>query len=365
MASTAAKPLFYDIGAIKDIPILEVAEQLGIDVQKRGKNYWCKVRDEKNPSVVLHPDRNSFYDFGNQKHGDVIRFVQYAKDLEPGPAIRFLAESFGIEPSMTKEAILDRPLTNWEYSKIGLHGDMASKNLVFPIETATMEELADLSWCYRMPLNTLLQEDPKAYQDLIAHKAVPFVEELRNSYYMDIWNRFELTYMMGDNSINLFRSDAFRERFKKDTAVLNKVERILFRAQKKAGMDAPEPPQYDPVNVLKQLLHGQLGISLGNIRKEDLQAQAKRYGCEVRQAKLSLAEYFNDRLLSLGHAAEYRGRAVSVQYLSLDAPVVEPVIASILHSSDHTALQRAARAVDAERIVNLQRKEEQKEFEIH
>lgn len=321
-----SEPLFYDITAIKNIPILDIADRLGISVQKRGKNHWCKVREEKNPSVVLHPDRNSFYDFGNQMHGDGIRFVQYVNGSTPGEAIHLLGEMFGIERCLTREQMVDRPLTNWEYSQIGLHGDRASKNIVFPIETASLEELADISWAYQMPLNELQKQEPKLFRGMIAGKAIPQVEFLRNQYYREILNRYHLAYMLGDNSMRLYRAEEFRHRFQGETARLNRAEMILYRACRNAGMEVSEPVRHDAPEDLKGILHGQITFALGCYTQEALSEYAARVGCDLYQTELSYGDYCDPRISGFDNAAEYRRGKVNMQFLASDLRVLAPIL---------------------------------------
>lgn len=332
MALSQQSELFYDISAIKQIPILSAAEQLGISVEKRGRSFWCKVRDEANSSVILHPDKNFFYDFGNQEHGDVIRYVQYVKGISAGAAIRYLGKAFGLKPCMTHQELMNRPLTDWEYEKIGLHGDMTSKNLVFPIETATMDELCELSSYYRKPLKTLCREDPQVYRELIENKAVPYVENLRNCYYLSILNDFQLTYAMGDNSIQLYRSQALEERFQSDTQSLNRVERILSRAYRTAGLEPQEPSQHDPVTALRKILHGEITISLGTADKQALSVLSAKLACSVEQTTIPPHTYFDDRLSNFLYNAEYKAGVITVQYLSADEEVIKPILQELQQS---------------------------------
>ena len=346
---------FYDISVIKQIPILSVAEHMGIDVQKRGKNFWCKVRNENEPSVVLHPDRNSFYDFGNQEHGDVIRFVQYAQDISAGAAIRYLGETFGLKPSMTRQELIDRPLTDWEYSRIGLQGDLATKNLVFPIETASLDELCKMSMAYQKPLNSLCKEDPLVYRELIQKTAVPYVDALRSKYYLSVWNYFHLTFTLGNDSIQLYRSSRLRERFHSDTAALNRAEQVLYRAQRNAGLAPSEPPCHDPVNVVRQLLHGGLTISLGNIDKEGIASLAKSSGCEVCEASLPFDAYFNENLLQFPHAATYRAGRVTVYYLSSIQKEIGPFFDALCQKPNSTLEQLIDTSARKRHIMELQK----------
>jgi len=340
MAISQQEHLYYDISAIKEIPILSVADRMGIGVEKRGKNYWCKVRQETVASVILHPDRNTFYDFGNQTHGDVISFVRYAQNMTPGEAIRYLGENFDLTPSVSRQELLLRPLTNWEYRQIGLYGDLASKNIVFPIDKLSLDELCEMSQYYQMPMNKLAKKEPGVYRSLIRNKAEPYVENLRNSYFLDVWNYFHLCYALGDNSINLFQAQKVRNRFSEETQALNRAETLLHRAKKTAGMEAPEPQRYDPVSVIRKLLHGKLPIVLGNISDKDLALQAKRLGGAVLEAQLPLYAYFDDRLQCFGHAAEYQGGKVTVKYLSFNQKELAPILKELQQAPDRELEKR-------------------------
>lgn len=365
MTTSQREHLYYDISAIKEIPILSVADRMGIAVEKRGKNYWCKIRQEQNPSVILHPDRNTFYDFGNQVHGDVISFVCYAQDIKPGEAIRYLGENFALTPNVSRQELLLRPLTNWEYKQIGLYGDMASKNIVFPIDMLSLEELCEMSQYYQMPMNKLSKEEPGVFRTLIHNKAEPFVENMRNSYYLDVWNYFHLCYALGDNSINLFQAQKVRNRFNKDTRDLNRAERLLYRVKKTAGLEAPEPQRHDPVSVIRNLLHGNLSIVLGNISHKDLDLQANRLGGSVYEAKIPLYSYFDDRLQCFCHAAQYQGGKVTVRYLSFNKKELAPILEELQKMPDRELEKRIEEKVEEKQTLAQTKKEFHKIYEIH
>ena len=365
MAIFQQEHLYYDISAIKEIPILSVADRMGIDVVKRGKNYWCKVRQENDPSVILHPDRNSFYDFGNQEHGDVISFVQYVQDITPGEAIRYLGENFALTPSVSRQELLLRPLTNWEYRQIGLYGDLASKNIVFPIDKFTLDELCEMSQYYQMPMNRLAKKEPGVYRNIIRNKAAPFVENLRNSYYLDVWNYFHLCYALGDNSINLFQAQKVRNRFSKDTQALNRAEKLLYRAKKTAGMNESEPQHHDPVAVIRKLLHGKLPIVLGNISDKELALQAKRLGGSVLEKQIPLYAYFDDRLQCFGHAAQYQGGKVTVKYLSFHDKDLSPILEELRQTPDRELEKRIEEKTEVKAKIAPSKKEFHKNYEIY
>lgn len=62
--------------------IIETIKQEGINLTRRGRNYWsqCPFHDEKIPSFMVDPDKQSFHCFGCGIHGDVITFtMEYLK----------------------------------------------------------------------------------------------------------------------------------------------------------------------------------------------------------------------------------------------------------------------------------------------
>lgn len=73
---------FYDLNRLKQIPITDVAQRLGVALERRHNGTWCKVRKESVPSTIIHTEKNTFYDFGTNTGGDVISFVGYVAELE-------------------------------------------------------------------------------------------------------------------------------------------------------------------------------------------------------------------------------------------------------------------------------------------
>jgi hypothetical protein len=59
------------------MPIVDIASSF-LRMKKSGKNYLtlCPFHQEKHPSFYLYPDTNSFYCFGCNRGGDVIKFVE-------------------------------------------------------------------------------------------------------------------------------------------------------------------------------------------------------------------------------------------------------------------------------------------------
>lgn len=72
-------------------PIVEVAS-LFLKLRRMGKNYiaLCPFHQERHPSFYLYPDTNSFYCFGCNQGGDVIKFVELAFNYSFKEAVEYL-----------------------------------------------------------------------------------------------------------------------------------------------------------------------------------------------------------------------------------------------------------------------------------
>ena len=63
-------------------------------MQKQGKNYIFP--SEKNASIRLYQNTQSFYDFGRATGGDVIRLWSHIKDCDSWTALCQIRETFGL-----------------------------------------------------------------------------------------------------------------------------------------------------------------------------------------------------------------------------------------------------------------------------
>lgn len=276
----AGKKTHYDLAELRNIPILDVCEHLGLQVEKRGRNFWCKVRSESRASVILHTDTNYFYDFGNGEHGNNIDLVQYATGISDGKAIRKLANAFHISPSETKEDRLSKPMNLWEYKKIGLYGDMATKNLIFPVTSATVDELLEMEYAYRMPMNQLKIQEPDIYRQILISKAIPFVQNKRERFFLSVWNHYCFLRMMNRHTY-FFESEKTAAKFAAETKDLEQAERALYKACLGTDILQQEPTPYDPQRVLSHMLQGRVEVSIGPVRPDELYALSRTTAATV------------------------------------------------------------------------------------
>ncbi|MBW2977478.1 toprim domain-containing protein [Candidatus Woesearchaeota archaeon] len=60
----------------KNYPILDLAERLGIEINKSNQAYCYNGHDSKTPSLTFYPTTNTFHCFGCKDGGDTIKFVR-------------------------------------------------------------------------------------------------------------------------------------------------------------------------------------------------------------------------------------------------------------------------------------------------
>ena len=79
---------------------LSIADVIGsyIKIEKSGANYKarCPFHNEKTPSFMISPARNSYYCFGCQASGDIFSFVQGFEKLDFLGALKLLADKAGV-----------------------------------------------------------------------------------------------------------------------------------------------------------------------------------------------------------------------------------------------------------------------------
>ena len=211
--SGSEHPKRYNLDAIKALPILDVCAHFGIDVEKRGRNYWCRLRPERTPSTILHTDSNTFYDFGTQEKGSSIDLVCKTQDLTAAQAIRALGAAFQLpEETSQQRHIREHIMRPIDYMRIGLYADLATKNFTFPVDSLPLSKLVKIQRKYCMSMNQLRKEHPKIYNRLLREKAIPYVEDLKNQYYRKVWSHYTLLEMTG-NTYLFYDSERTYARF--------------------------------------------------------------------------------------------------------------------------------------------------------
>lgn len=83
------------------IPIVQVAEALGFQPEFAGGDLYkmhCTHPGDRNPSLMLYTNTNSYHCFGCEQSGDIISFVQFLENEDFHGAVRVLCEIGNITP---------------------------------------------------------------------------------------------------------------------------------------------------------------------------------------------------------------------------------------------------------------------------
>lgn len=327
----APSKYFYDLSRIKTIPIVEVCRRFGVPFEIKGGKYWCNLRGERTASVLLHDEMygrwpNSFHDFGTHRSGDVIDLIAVYTGVQRRDAIAMVAEMFNIEPANPRAGLSSYELTLWEYSKIGLYGDLATKNFSFDLDRQSLDRIRELSEKYAMPMNDLRKKYAKIYTQILRDKAIPFVRELRSSYYFELCREHHLLEKMGLG--HMFLEDSAQERFQTEYIKdLSEAERILDRACQGTEITARKPVEYDPVKDFQKLQSGELKPTVSQYDYGDMKRAAKDANTSVRYRTFELDSYLlnTKELDGFMHSAYLKECKVVIGYLESDRERIKPL----------------------------------------
>lgn len=220
-------PTFYDYEELRSISIVDVASAYGANPEKKGNDYWCRIRDsDKTPSCKLYTKTNTFYDFGIGEGGDTIKLSAYFNNCSYQDGAIYLAEMFGIQSIKGQEKITfpsDR-----QFLMIGIYPDIATKNFDFDLDNFSLEVAEKISEKYHMSMRSLYEQYPNVYHNVLKTKAVPYVAEMQKYYYTSIVDEIAFTSIFGGDPNYSKEIIENHERFEK----LRKLNSNLIMAEK-------------------------------------------------------------------------------------------------------------------------------------
>lgn len=325
---------FENWDEIRMISILDVCSTLGIPVQQNGRSYWCKLRPEEgHASCKLYFDSangDSFCDFGNCKNGgDVIKFAAEWLGVDYQAASEQLARSFNIAPLDNTQYFNRNEVGDHEWKKLGVYGDLATKNMDLNLDKYSFEYIRNLSEMYNMPVNQLRKEHSAVYiRDIIRKRAIPTVYQMRNTYYFAVYcclaSQKALT---GKFDINNVPHEDMEE-LKKLCAEVTQGEFILRKALK--GTDVRYSyKDYNVLTDLKKIYCGDISFEIGEKTYVDVKKESWRYGADLQYRSISVDDYLAldaFGINSILHAAYLRKDRVNLVFLPEQGPLIEKCI---------------------------------------
>ena len=247
---------FYDINKLKEIPIGDIADKLGIDTVKRGNKLWCNLRGEKTASCCINIDKNYFYDFGGQPEGgDGIKFVSKAEGISAKDSIYRLADMFGIEPENNIDNSFKPSfhISNSDYKEIGIEPNRAMLNVDINLERQSLAEVMELEKSCAKTMNELANDDKSTFLNILNFKSMPIVYNNAKTHYSCIEriNEYVKEYNSPIEGFNSLEVLLYKDFTKNLEEKLNKQIDILYRAgiNERIGFDLSE----EKVNLKKDL----------------------------------------------------------------------------------------------------------------
>lgn len=338
---------FYDrdkLDQMKQIPILDLCNHFGIEFEKKGGTYWCKLRPERTASTQLYPDNNTFFDHGIKQKSDNIGLISTFFGVDRGEAIHMIADAYYISPDNPRKGLANDELTLWEYAKIGLDGGMATRNFDFDLEKQGFARVTELSLRYGMPMNVLKKNNPGIYEKLLKQRALPHVRDLRMDYYMEVFSKYNLAKAVGSEDV--FYRAAENGEFKKMIEELQLSESILERACKGTKIDVWPVGKYDPAADLQKLLSGEVKLALGTASYYELKDLAAQQKTTVKYRTVDFSGFMNsiDTLSNFSHSAFIKDGNVVVGFLEKDYSKIKPFLDKIRIASKGDLNQKIAHA---------------------
>lgn len=325
---------FYNLEDLNSISILDVCNRFGVPVERRGgSSYFCKLRSERTASCKLYLNNSdghdSFYDFGSSVGGNVIKFVSECLNCDFQTAIEELANAFNIEPVNNTDYFNRNDLTDLEWQKIGVYGDLATKNFDFDLDKFSLESTQMYAEKYSMSVNQLRKEYPYKYAvDIIKKRAIPHVYSLRNKYYFHLYCCLSLQKSFtGHFDINNVPHKDLEE-CKTLHKELTQAEALLKKALR--GTDiAYSFKEYNILEDLKKIYYGEIAFEVGENSYAEVKRESQRYGTDLRYRSVDADEYLaltDYDINSVMHAAFLKNDKVNLVFLPDQSDLIDKCI---------------------------------------
>jgi len=324
---------FYNLEDLNSISILEVCNYFGVPINKNGGSYFCKLRNERTASCKLYLNNSdghdSFYDFGSGVGGNVIKFASECLNCDFQAAIEALANAFNIAPVNNTEYFNRNELTDLEWKKIGVYGDLATKNFDFDLDKFSLESTQKYSEKYSMSVNQLRKDYPGKYAiDIIKKRAIPHVYSLRNEYYFRLHTCLSFQKsLLGHFDINNVPHKELEE-LKASCKEVEHAEGLLKKALR--GTDiAYSFKEYNILEDLKKIYCGEIAFEIGANSYAEVKYTSQRHGTDLRYRSVSMDEYLklaDYDINSVMHAAFVKNDNVNITFLPEQSELIDELI---------------------------------------
>lgn len=348
---------FFDLEEVRSLPIKDVCAAFGIPVERSN---FIKLRpSEKTASTKLYINKGKgydrFHDFGTNEGGDCINLIENWRGCSWQQALEAVADAFGIQPVNNFDYEQRGMLSDVQWAKIGIYGDLVTKNLDFDLERFSVDSAMKYASKYQMTVNQLRETDPNFYiAAILRNKAFPFVYDMRNSYFMMIYQVQSLIKHFDPMAkIELLPEDSARE-LEESRQQLTKAEKLLKMALR--GTDVRFSfRDYNLERDWEDLLQGKISFEIGPKSNIEIKQSARKDNLDVLYKEMSADEYFDAipmDLSEVSYAAFLKGDKVNLVYTSREAEEIEKLFDVSKDEPEHVegkeALDLLSKINDAE-----------------
>ena len=322
------------IEQLKAIPLKNILEEIyGIELQKRGSRYYCKIRDEKTASCAIYPN-NTFYDFGGGEGGDTINLVEYMENCDRRTAMEKLSQLYHIDRKNQKRN--RKELMDYEWRKLGIAPDMVSKNLNINIVEHTgqwkrgtdinlnindTEQIKSFQKKYQIPLAEFRKNDSKAYHIFLRNKVYyPLMEE-KDGYLSGLHSFYKLALEVCGNFQNAFQITCSNPRYKEWAAAISDKITLLKYAVDDISLLKIPYIKLDPTHNLEEILSGKQQYQISKMSYFELCNYAymsRENLCKIRVPYDSYAQKYapiTSELKGIPHCSIYKNDECSLYCL--------------------------------------------------
>jgi DNA primase len=217
-----------DIDEIRNIPILDIAQRLGIEINKSNKAL-CFKHSEKDGSLSFNIKKNYFYCFGCRIGGGGIELVKLHQNLEFKEAIQWFKAKFSItqSPKNNKTSIIKSTKQNFHniYSKfLSILNDLSSDHYLIKERYLDNSLLADnFIKLINSNFTNINQFNEKDLTD-----SGLFSISKNNKIYFTFWNCNAIIPFFKNNQIIYLQGIADRKQYKGKYINLPNITKPLF-----------------------------------------------------------------------------------------------------------------------------------------
>lgn len=301
------------------VPIEDVLALHGIYPNSKG---WYSLRSEDDtPSAHIDKNKrygNTIHDFGVSNTFNPISLTMFLRDVDAYEASQILGETFGLTP-ISKNKTTSDVVSDWEWCKIGVQPDMASKNMDFFPEKYGEERTRTYAEKYRMSVNELRKEDSSVYERVVRSRAIPYVLDLKNSYYRALysWNNLNKALNIESKIEDLIKNEEISE-LAKD---LSLAEEILKKAIKRTSITF-KTGVYNVKSDFYKVVEGKISFEIGKDSHYDIKCAAFQDKVKPYYCLVSLDDYnklVENGLENMRFSAFQKGEEVNLVFLPTDS----------------------------------------------